>query len=55
MHVHGAYNEIYAERVGLTADEFLQLDQRKDVEKRVYQQGIKSGIPKAISIAEPDK
>lgn len=52
--VQAAYNEIYAERVGITAEEFLQLDQSKDVEKRMYQKG-RSGIPKAISIAEPDK
>ncbi|WP_370087370.1 ExbD/TolR family protein [Ekhidna sp.] len=51
---HAAYNEIYAERVGLTAQEFLELDQSKDVEKRMYLQG-RAGIPKAISIAEPDK
>ncbi|WP_425391820.1 ExbD/TolR family protein [Ekhidna sp.] len=52
--VQAAYNEIYAERVGITAQEFLQLDQSKDVEKRMYQQA-RAGIPKAISIAEPDK
>ncbi|MEQ9466677.1 MAG: biopolymer transporter ExbD [Ekhidna sp.] len=52
--VQAAYNEIYGERVGITADEFLQLDQSKDVEKRMYQQA-RQGIPKAISIAEPDK
>jgi len=49
-----AYNEIYAERVGLTAEEFLALDRSKDVEKRMYDQA-RVGIPKAISIAEPDK
>lgn len=52
--LHGAYNEIYGERVGLTAQEFLELDHSIDVEKRVYQAG-RNGIPKAISIAEPDK
>lgn len=52
--VQAAYNEIYAERVGITAQEFLELDQSEDVQKRMYQQG-RAGIPKAISIAEPDK
>lgn len=52
--LHGAYNEIYAERVGLTATEYLALDQSDDLQKRIYQQG-KNGILKAISIAEPDK
>ncbi|WP_424964094.1 ExbD/TolR family protein [Ekhidna sp.] len=52
--VQAAYNEIYAERVGITAQEFLELDQSKDVQKRMYQQA-RAGIPKAISIAEPDK
>jgi len=51
---HAAYNEIYAERVGLTAEEYLALDRSVYVEKRMYTQG-KAGIPKAISIAEPDK
>ena len=49
-----AYNEIYAERVGITAQEYLELDKSRDVERRMYEQG-KLGIPKAISIAEPDK
>lgn len=52
--LHGAYNEIYGERVGLTAQEFLELDQTIDVEKRVYQ-AARLGIDKRISIAEPDK
>lgn len=52
--LHAAYNEIYAERVGITAEEFLSLDQSEELEKRIYQQA-RQGIPKAISIAEPDK
>jgi biopolymer transport protein ExbD len=52
--LHGAYNEVYGERVGLTAAEFLELDQTVDVEKRIYQAG-RQGIDKRISIAEPDK
>ncbi|MEO1256168.1 MAG: biopolymer transporter ExbD, partial [Bacteroidota bacterium] len=41
--LHAAYNEIYAERVGLTAQEYLQLDQSKEIEARIYKQG-KQGI-----------
>lgn len=52
--LHAAYNEIYAERVGLTAEQFLELDQSDEIQKRVYKQA-REGIPKAISIAEPDK
>ncbi len=52
--LHAAYNEIYAERVGLTAQQFLELDQSEELEERVYKQA-RQGIPKAISIAEPDK
>jgi len=52
--LHAAYNEIYAERVGLTAEQFLQLDQSEELEKKLYKQA-RVGIPKAISIAEPDK
>ncbi len=52
--LHAAYNEIYAERVGLTAEQFLQLDQSEELEEKIYKQA-RLGIPKAISIAEPDK
>lgn len=52
--LHAAYNEVYAERVGLTAQQFLELDQSDELQKRIYKQA-RSGIPKAISIAEPDK
>ncbi len=52
--LHAAYNEIYAERVGLTAQQFLELDQSEELEEKVYKQA-RQGIPKAISIAEPDK
>ena len=52
--VNAAYNEVYGERVGISAEEFLALDQKKDLEKRIYQQA-RQGIPRAISIAEPDK
>ncbi len=52
--VHAAYNEIYGERVGLTAAEYLELDASDDSQRRIREQA-RSGIPKAISIAEPDK
>lgn len=52
--IHEAYNEIYGARVGLTAEEFLQLDQSDEIQEKMYKQA-RAGIPKAISIAEPDK
>jgi len=51
--VQAAYNEIYAERVGITVDEWLQLDRDDQIEGDMYDRG-RQGIPKAISIAEPD-
>ncbi len=52
--INKAYNEVYGERVGLTADEFLQLDKSDPVQKDLYDRA-RQGIPRAISIAEPDK
>lgn len=52
--VNAAYNEIYAERVGITVDEWLQLDRDDDIQADMYQRA-RQGIPRAISIAEPDK
>jgi len=54
--VNGAYNEIYAERVGITSDEWLVLtaDRKNSEENAKYFRG-KAGIPRAISIAEPTK
>jgi len=52
--INAAYNEIYGERIGKTAAEFLQLDQGKPDEKRLYD-AARDGIPRAISIAEPTK
>ncbi|WP_186754840.1 ExbD/TolR family protein [Echinicola salinicaeni] len=52
--VKKAYFEIYAERVGLTADEYRALSSRDAAEKELMQRG-KENIPMAISIAEPDK
>lgn len=49
-----AYFEIYAERVGLTADEYRKLGGEDEASKAIQDRG-KEGIPMAISIAEPDK
>ena len=52
--VKRAYFEIYAERVGLTADEYRALTGQTAAEKELIDRG-KENIPMAISIAEPDK
>ncbi|MEM9338459.1 MAG: biopolymer transporter ExbD [Bacteroidota bacterium] len=52
--VNAAYNEIYGERVGLTAEQWLDIDLKDDTQKRIYKTA-RAGIPRAISIAEPDK
>jgi biopolymer transport protein ExbD len=52
--VKKAYFEVYAERVGLTADQYRALTGKNPAEKALIDQG-KEGIPLAISIAEPDK
>ncbi|PIB36142.1 hypothetical protein BFP72_12425 [Reichenbachiella sp. 5M10] len=52
--INAAYNEIYGQRVGLTAEEFLQLDKKDPEQKELYQRA-RQGIPRAISIAEPNK
>ncbi|MDN3668181.1 biopolymer transporter ExbD [Echinicola jeungdonensis] len=52
--VKKAYFEIYAERVGLSADEYRALSSRSAAEKELLERG-KENIPMAISIAEPDK
>ena len=49
-----AYFEIYAERVGLTADEYRRLNGDSEATKALQDKG-KEGIPMAISIAEPYK
>ena len=51
--MNAAYNEIYAERVGITAEEWLTLDRDSDLQRDLYERG-RDGIPRAISIAEPD-
>lgn len=52
--INAAYNEVYGERVGITGDEFLALDKDDPVQKDLYEKARKD-IPRAISIAEPDK
>lgn len=52
--VNAAYNEIYGTRVGITADEFLALDRDDPIQSDMYNRA-RQGIPRAISIAEPDK
>ena len=47
-------NDVYGERVGLSANEFLQLDRDDPVQERKYF-AARDGIPRAISIAEPNK
>jgi biopolymer transport protein ExbD len=49
-----AYFDIYAERVGITADEYRALTGDDEASKALQDKG-KEGIPMAISIAEPDK
>ena len=52
--VKRAYFEIYAERVGLTSEQYRQLSGQTAAEKELMDRG-KESIPMAISIAEPDK
>ncbi|MEQ9288096.1 MAG: biopolymer transporter ExbD [Cyclobacteriaceae bacterium] len=52
--INAAYNEIYGQRVGITGEEFLQLDKKNPEEKALYLKA-REGIPRAISIAEPNK
>ena len=52
--VNEAYNEVYGERVGITAQDFLQLDRKNPDDDALYDRA-RAGIPRAISIAEPNK
>ena len=52
--LNAAYNDIYGERVGLSASEFLQLDRDDPIQQQKYK-AARQGIPRAISIAEPNK
>lgn len=50
--LNAAYNRIYGERVGISAEEFRKLNRNDPRQKQMYDDA-RSGIPKAISIAEP--
>ena len=50
--LQGVYYEIYGDRVGLSADEFRNLDLKLENEKAKYDRG-REGIPMNISIADP--
>lgn len=50
--LQGAYYEIWGEKVGLTAEDFRNLDRRNPADAEKYDRG-KEGIPMNISIAEP--
>ncbi|MFT6866115.1 MAG: biopolymer transport protein ExbD [Cyclobacteriaceae bacterium] len=51
--INTAYNEIYSERVGITVEQWLSLERDDDIQRSMYERG-RQGIPRAISIAEPD-
>lgn len=50
--LQGAYYELRAEKVGITAEEYRTLDQRDPRQKELYDRG-REGLPMQISIAEP--
>ncbi len=52
--LQGAYYEIYGERLGLTAEQFRNLDLKNPQDKERYE-NAREGIPMNISIAEPSK
>lgn len=50
--LQAAYYEIYGERVGLTSQQYRNLDRKNAAELELYEKG-KEGLPMAISIAQP--
>ena len=52
--LQGAYYEIYAARIGISPEEFRNLDRTKPDQKRLYKKA-RDGISMNISIAEPTK
>lgn len=52
--LQGAYYEIYAERAGVSPEEFRNLDLNNPEEREIYERG-RGEIPMAISIAQPSK
>lgn len=52
--LQGAYYEIYGERVGMSAEEFRNLDRKNPAELEKYN-AAREGFPMNISIAEPTK
>ena len=58
--LNAAYNELYAERVGLTTKDWRDLDTKDPEDRKLYDKGrgVVDGevtIPRNISIAEPSK
>lgn len=51
--INAAYNEIYAERAGITVGEWLTLDRDDPIQADMYTRA-RFGMPRAISIADPD-
>src|SRR5690606_36478298 len=50
--LQGAYYELRAEKVGLTAEQYRALDQKDPRQKELFDRG-REGLPMQISIAEP--
>jgi biopolymer transport protein ExbD len=52
--IQAAYYSIYAERVGLTPEQYRSLDIRNSKEKLIIEKA-KAGVPMNISLAEPSR